>query len=241
MKAPVKFTNTNNKPKSEMSYGYYTAPEAPVTYQRREGGTFVANIFGYIEEPAQYADLMSALEMMEEHDDMVINLQSGGGCVSTTDMLVHSLRKTKGHVHFIATGQIASAATILLLEAHSFELSENFAAMCHCGSTGAHGTLSEFRQAAPFQAKYMEKLIRNTYKGFLTDAEIESMIDGKDVYLDAEQWLDRSEKRNEYYKAETEKLVEAMNKAAEREATPEKPAPKKRVVKAATKPKVEVK
>ena len=226
MKEITKFTN--KKPKQELSYSYSTSNPAPVTYQRKEGGIFVCNIFGYIEEPEQYEDLIAALEIMDESDEMIINLQSGGGSVPVTDMIVHALRKTKGHVHFVATGQIASAATILLLEAHSFELSENFSALLHSGSLGEGGTLSEFRQAAPFHIKQMEKLIRNTYTGFLTEQEIEDMLDGKDLWLESSQWLERSEARNDWYKSETQKITDAMNEQAEKEPDKNCPIPVKK-------------
>lgn len=219
MKEKLKFTG--NKALS-INGAYFGG--VPVSYTPHRTGTFTADIYGYIEEPAQFADMVTALELMEPEDNMIVNLQSNGGCASTTDMILHALRKTKGNVHFVATGQNASAATIILLEAQSFELSENFSALIHCGGLGDGGTLSEFRQSSPHHIKMMERLIRNTYAGFMSEKEIESMLDGKDYWMDAEEWCQRHEQRNRWMQEEMEKFEKAAQKALK---APKKPRSKK--------------
>lgn len=219
MKEKLKFTG--NKTLS-INGAYFGG--VPVSYTPHRTGTFTADIYGYIEEPAQFADMVTALELMEPEDNMIVNLQSNGGCASTTDMILHALRKTKGNVHFVATGQNASAATIILLEAQSFELSENFSALIHCGGLGDGGTLSEFRQSSPHHIKMMERLIRNTYAGFMSEKEIESMLDGKDYWMDAEEWCERHEQRNKWMEEEVAKFEK---KALEALKPPKKPRSKK--------------
>ena len=168
--------------------------------------------------------MIDALGMMEQDDEMVINLQSGGGCLSTTDTILHALRKTKGQVHFVATGFNASAATILLLDAPSFELSEDFSALIHCGSLGDAGNLNEMRQSAGFHIKRMETLLRNTYAGFMSEQEIEEMLNGKDLLLNSEEWCQRHEQRNKWMEEEVAKFEK---KALEALKPPKKPRKKK--------------
>lgn len=208
----IKQSNTPSNRKSSSGFDFYES-KIPVTFTPNKSGRFTVDIYDYIESPTQFSDMITALELMEQDDDMVINLQSGGGCLSTTDTILHALRKTKGSVHFVATGFNASAATILLLEAQTFELSEDFSALIHCGSLGDRGTLSEMRQSTSFHIKKMENVLRNAYAGFMTDQEIQDMLNGKDLLLDAEEWCLRHEKRNEYFKQETEKIVKAIEKA----------------------------
>ena len=219
MKEKLKFTGNKTLSVNGAYFG-----GVPVSYTPHRTGTFTADIYGYIEEPAQFADMVTALELMEPEDNMIVNLQSNGGCASTTDMILHALRKTKGNVHFVATGQNASAATIILLEAQSFELSENFSALIHCGGLGDGGTLSEFRQSSPHHIKMMERLIRNTYAGFMSEKEIESMLDGKDYWMDAEEWCQRHEQRNKWMEEEVAKFEK---KALEALKAPSKPRKKK--------------
>jgi len=203
---------------------FFDDNKVPVSYSPSKCGRFTVDIYDYIESPSQFSDMIDALGMMEQDDEMVVNLQSGGGCLNTTDTLLHALRKTKGQVHFIATGFNASAATILLLDAPSFELSEDFTALIHCGSLGDAGNLNEMRQSAAFHISRMEKLLRNTYAGFMSEKEIEDMLNGKDLLLDSEQWCERHEQRNKWMQEQVEKFEKAAQKALK---APKKPRKKK--------------
>ena len=218
---------TRQPQRSQSFNDFFQSNKVPVTYTPHRTGTFTVDIYGYIEEPSQFSEMVTALELMEAEDEMIVNLQSNGGCASTTDTVLHALRKTKGKVHFVATGQNASAATIILLEAQSFELSENFSALIHCGGLGDGGTLSEFRQSSPHHIKMMERLIRETYAGFMSEKEIESMLDGKDFWLDAQEWCDRYEKRNTWLQEQMQKEMEEVSKTI-------KPAKKPRNKKASS-------
>lgn len=203
---------------------FFDNNKIPVSYAPSKCGRFTVDIYDYIESPSQFADMIDALGMMEQEDEMIVNLQSGGGCLSTTDTILHALRKTKGQVHFVATGFNASAATILLLDAQSFELSEDFSALIHCGSLGDGGNLNEMRQSAGFHIKRMETLLRNTYAGFMYEQEIEDMLNGKDLLLTASEWCERHEQRNKWMEDEMEKFEKAAQKALK---PPKKPRTKK--------------
>jgi ATP-dependent protease ClpP protease subunit len=218
-------TQFTRKPLAETKAAYnpfVVDNKVPVSFTPHKSGTFTVDIYDYIESPTQFADMITALGMMEQDDDMVINLQSGGGCLSTTDTLLHALRKTKGRVHFVATGFNASAATILLLDAPTFELSEDFNALIHCGSLGDAGNLNEMRQSAAFHIQHMENLLRKTYAGFLSEKEIEDMLNGKDILLDAEQWCERHDQRNKWLQDEMDKLEKAALKALKPTKKPRK-------------------
>jgi oligoendopeptidase F len=44
----------------------------------------------------------------------------------------------------------------------------------------------------------MERVLRQSYEGFLSEPEINDLLKGVDIWLDAEQWVERHEARNEY-------------------------------------------
>jgi len=180
---------------------------------------FSAEIFGYIEDANQMSDIVEALDAMNDSDRFELKLSSGGGCLSTTDTLITAMRRTKGHVHISCSGNIASAATLILLEAHSFELSDHFTALIHCGSLSETGTSAEFAKSAPFYLKWMQDFLRSSYQGFLTPEEIEQVIEGRDMLMLGEEWFERSEKRNEWMQEQVEKMM----KAAEDLNKPKKP------------------
>jgi len=201
-----------------------------VSARPTENLIFSADLYDYIQDNNQISDIVEALSSLEEGDRFELRLSSGGGCLSATDTLITAMRRTKGHVHVSASGNNASAATLILLEAHSFDLSDHFTALLHCGSLSEAGTLQEFSKSAPFFTNWMQNFIRNSYAGFLSEDEIQQLLDGRDYLLTNQEWFDRSEKRNEWMQEQVEKLM----KAAEDLNRPKKPRkPRERKVHAA--------
>jgi ATP-dependent protease ClpP protease subunit len=189
----------------------------PVSFMPSKTGTYFIDIIGEISDASQFSDAISVLNMVDEDSDVVINLSTNGGSLAAADSLIHALRKTKANVHFVASGICHSAGSLLLLEAHSFELSEGFSSLIHCGSLGNIGAFNQYKSQAAFDVMYMERTMRNAYRHFLTEEEIENVLKGQDLWLDAEQWMVRSEARNECYKQEHLAYEAAM--LAEQEAT----------------------
>lgn len=202
----------NNKNKQANSDEDFYTNEIQVQYFPNKHGVYKANLFGPIVSPEQFSQIVTVLDIMSEEDELVINLSSGGGSLCAVDNLLHALRKTAGSVHIIATGNVSSAATFVLLEGDSFELSEGFEATIHCGSLGYGANFNEVALQAPFQLKHMEKYLRGAYEGFLEPSEMENMFKGQDILLDARDWYERSMKRMEYFKNKHEAAEKEANK-----------------------------
>jgi ATP-dependent protease ClpP protease subunit len=160
--------------------------------------SFGIDLFGAIKDPRQFIRAISALEAAEEGDEVVINLSSLGGDLDATDTFLQAMLECRGDVVIRATGGCHSAASIILLAAPSFSLSERFNCLIHCGSIGNGGTLAEYREASKFHLAHMEKILREAYEGFLTEGEIEALLGGKDFWIDSEEFMRRHELRNEY-------------------------------------------
>lgn len=184
------------------------------------GYKYHADLFGEIESPSQFSNIVHALSIMEEDDLFELNINSNGGSVAAGDTLIHALGKCAGTVHMVATGSCDSMASAILLQADSFELSEDFSSLIHSGSTGYGSHYQEYKQWSEFNIKHIEKSIRRHYTNFLTEEEIVSVLDGKPVVLDAEAWMERNDKRNELLAAQYEAQMLA-------EAVEDKPTKKK--------------
>ena len=172
-----------------------------VNYIPERIGRWIIDIDDGIASPAQFQLAIRALEMADEDNPVQINLQSPGGSLGAADALIHAMHKCKGHIHVIGTGNCSSAASLILLAANSFELSEGFSSLIHCGSLGAIGTLSEYTSQSAFDSQFMANYLRKHYEGFLTEAELENMLKGQDIWLDSVAWCERHNKRNEYFLA----------------------------------------
>ena len=159
-------------------------------------------LYGPIETSFDFADAIEALSRCERDDTVTIYLSSPGGCVSAVDALLHAIKTAQDKgvvVHCIASGLCASAATFVLLECTSFELSNGFHALIHNGSLGDGGAFNQFRASTAFYLKYMEERLRDVYQFFLTEEELNAVMDGKDIWLTPEEWGERYDKRNEAY------------------------------------------
>jgi len=162
-------------------------------------------LYGSIETSFDFADAIEALSRCERDDTVTIYLSSPGGCVSAVDALLHAIKTAQDKgvvVHCIASGLCASAATFVLLECTSFELSDGFHALIHNGSLGDGGSYNQFRASTTFYLKYMEERLRDVYKHFLTEEELDQVMDGKDIWLSPEDWIERYSQRNEVYMQE---------------------------------------
>ena len=162
-------------------------------------------LYGPIESAFDFAEAIETLARCDEGDTVTIHLSSPGGCVSAVDALLHAIKTAQDNgvnVHAVASGLTASAATFVLLECSSFELSDGFHALIHNGSLGDGGSYNQFRASTTFYLKYMEERLRDVYKHFLTDEELDQVMDGKDIWLSPQDWIERYQKRNEAYLAE---------------------------------------
>lgn len=209
----------NKQTKQAGSYTEEMSEEIQVQFFQNKSGTYVADLFGYINSPAQFSQIVTVLNNMRPDDELVINLCSLGGSLSAISSLLHAINKTEGNVHICATGSNASASTLVLLSGHSFELSEDFEALIHNGSFGIGGNFNEMRVQANFALGHMEKILRNHYQGFLSDFEIEEMLKGVDIVMGPEEWYNRATSRIEKMQAALAEMQKAEEKAARKPRT----------------------
>lgn len=192
---------------SKQSSGSEGSAEFPVGFIPHKSGTYRIEINDGIYNVGQFSTAIMVLENATPDDDVEIHLQAPGGCVNSTDAFIHALRKCRANVHMVATGGCHSAITHILLEADTLELSSGFNACLHCGSDGAYGNVNEYRIKAKFDEAFRDKQFRETYEGFLSDKEMTDMLNGIDIWLNGEQWMERAIKRHEHFTAKMEAML----------------------------------
>lgn len=169
----------------------------------------------YIDEPIRelsyYRSLLHYMRQMEEHDELRIWIDSDGGYLDSAMAISDAMNNAEGSVTVIVTGHAYSAAGAIALQAPSLMVGDNASFMCHTASYGTnYGKQSDIEGLVHYNKRTVEKLCRETYKYFLTDAEIELMLLGKDYWFDADETKERLEKRQELIKAEAEGIVAAQ-------------------------------
>jgi ATP-dependent protease ClpP protease subunit len=206
----------NSKRNKEASWGYDTPEPFNVTVQTNVQHTFKIKLFGPIEDPSQFDYAIEAFERATDVDRVLVHLSSPGGSVDATDTFLNAMHNCAAPVHVMASGGCHSAATIILLNAPSFTLSDGFNCLIHNGSTGSYGKMSDYRAETRFTGEFMESLMRRTYEGFLSEEEIAQLIDGKDFWMGPEEFCQRAERRDELLsEAAEEEGLEKLEGAAE--------------------------
>lgn len=180
-----------------------------------------------IGEPSDYIELCDVLRSASPNDEVLIRFNSGGGLLSTGDMIINAINESQAHVHGYIEHLCGSMSTMLFLACHSWSLSESAEFFIHSASGGTIGKEHENYASIMFARKKLHKMVRNRYAGFLTETEIENVLNGQDYYFDSEEIAERLENFTEFQKKKYEAELEAFQK--EQEDTPTK-KPKKKIL-----------
>lgn len=155
-------------------------------------------LMGAIGDPEDYVDVCHALRSCAPGDEFFLRLNSMGGQVRSGNQLINAINECQGTVIGFIESDCGSMATFLFLACHTWGVSKYAEWFSHTISAGNWGKENETFEASQFLRKQTHKRIREEYKGFLSDEEIESVLKGSDIYLDADQIMDRLENFVEY-------------------------------------------
>lgn len=202
------------KKEKQAMYYDHEPTEFSVNFIPDRSGTYIIEIDGAIESPKQFSTAVQILGLAKEEDTVEMRITDcPGGSIGATDGFIHAIRKCQAHVHMVAAGGVHSAGSMILLEADSFELASGFNSLIHCGSGGSVGNMNELRVQNRFDEEFYVRKFKETYEGFLSVKELDDMLEGKDIWLDAQQWVDRAQFRSEYFKKKYEKALKEKNKS----------------------------
>ena len=144
-----------------------------------------------IDEPSFYNELCHNLYCADESDTFTLHINTPGGMLDTTFMLLDAMRNSKAHVIGHLTGTVASAGTIIALTCDELIASDDLAWMSHYYSAHIGGKGNEIKARQDFTERTTSATFRRIHEGFFTKKEIEEMIDGKDFWLDEHEVRER--------------------------------------------------
>ncbi len=148
-------------------------------------------ISGPVTEPEDYVDLIDALYTGKPNENIVIHLNTPGGRMDTTLQILNAIKTTDADVVCVADGEVASAGSLILFAATQIAVQPFSYVMIHDGSEGTGGKLNENLKQAQFSANLTSKLYHEIYEPFFSKEEIDSVLDGQDMWLLAEEVNER--------------------------------------------------
>lgn len=165
-----------------------------------------------IEEPSEYRELLSILFNASEDDTVNIFINSNGGHLDTALAIVEGLKSTSARVTAVIIGACHSAASIISMYCHEVAVLDNAYSMVHTASYGTAGNTGNVKAHTEFTTRQVEKLLNETYEGFLNKEELVKVKQGVELWFDADEIRSRMEHRVQFLTQKIKKLSKAASK-----------------------------
>lgn len=183
---------------------------------------------GNIETADEYLEWFDIIRHAGPTDVVRIIINSYGGDLFTAIQFLRVLGESEATVIVSVEGACMSAATMIFLCADQFEVSDHSMFMFHNYSGGAVGKGGEMLDQLQHERIWSEKLLRSIYEDFLTEDEIKSMLNNKDLWMEGDEVIKRLEAKKA--KLEAEKAEEESEEHTIIEVV-KKPVARKKVAK----------
>jgi len=190
-------TKLKRSPQSQDSMNEFDGPSKARYFAQPVATVVNLYLCGEIKAAEEYVEWFQLFRAAGETDTIYIRINSEGGDLFAALQIVRAIQESNATIVCSVEGICMSAATLIFLSADRFELSDHTMFMFHNYSSGTIGKGGEmYDQITHFRA-WSEKLFASFYKDFLTPEEIKSMLDNKDIWLDAEEVAKRLKNRIE--------------------------------------------
>ena len=163
---------------------------------------------GTIEKPEEYIEWFDVIRHSSENDVIKIYINSEGGNLFTAIQFMRVLSETQATVWISVEGACMSAATMIMLCGDAYEISPHSMFMFHNYSGGTVGKGGEMYDNIVYERKWSERLLNEVYADFLTQDEIEWMLNNKDLWMDGEEILGRLKEKVAKYETQTVEIAE---------------------------------
>ena len=177
-----------------------------------------------IEEPSKYRELISLLVNASPNDKIHLFINSNGGHLDTAGAILSGILSSQAEVTAFLMGACHSAASLISMYCHAVHVYDTAYMMIHTASFGSSGNTPTVKAHTDFTIKQCEKLMKDAYEGFLTAEEIKKVLNGIEIWFNAEEIKPRLKKRFLAVEMQDKKLAEKKN-----EIVDQKPAKKIKV------------
>lgn len=174
---------------------------------------------GDIESSEEYIEWFDTIRSAGKSDVLKFYINSPGGDLFTAIQFMRVMNDTEANIIVSVEGACMSAATLVFLMGHNFEVSPHSMFMFHNYSSGVFGKGGEMYDRLAHEKEWSKKLLEDVYTDFLTETEITAILDNKDIWMDGDSVIKR-------LKSKVAKMEAA--EAAE-EAQPKKRRRKKKI------------
>lgn len=177
----------------EISLASLAQPNTLFITEYQDHTLFEYYLVGNITGAENYTDLCHTLRKAEPQDKFIIRINSGGGQVYSGNQIINAIQECEATVVGYIEGICGSMTTFIFLACDDWVVSDLGEFFAHTSSSGAWGKEHETYEASQFFRKQTYKTIRDGYQVFFSEEEIDKILAGSDIYLDAGEVRERLE------------------------------------------------
>jgi ATP-dependent protease ClpP protease subunit len=166
----------------------------------KKANTIKIYLTNAIEEPLNYNEACYMLDTADKNTVVEIYLNTPGGIIDSAFMLADAIKRTKATVKAYLSGTVASAGTLVTMVCDQVEVSPHLSFMIHNYSGGMAGKGHEMKARQKFTDDHLNEAFKSFYSGFLTDEEMERVIEGTDLWMNSAEVQERWNSRIDYLK-----------------------------------------
>lgn len=160
--------------------------DVPVVVDK-DNNNIKAYLTDSIGDPPMYNELCYYLSTAEDDATVDLYINTPGGVVDSALMLSNAIENSKAFVTAHLSGTVASAGTIIALSCDELIINSHLSFMIHNYSGGMHGKGHEMKARQKFLDDHLNTVFRYFYKDFLTEEEMERVIEGTDMWMNEEE------------------------------------------------------
>jgi ATP-dependent Clp protease protease subunit len=157
---------------------------------------------GAIEEPYTYNEMCYLLDTADADTTVDIYLNTPGGIIDSAFMIANSITNSKAKVIGHLSGTVASAGTLISMACDELNLTPHLSFMIHNYSGGMAGKGHEMKARQKFTDDHLNQAFKSFYSGFLSEDEMDKVIEGTDLWMATEEVTERWANRVTYLKGE---------------------------------------
>jgi ATP-dependent protease ClpP protease subunit len=148
-----------------------------------------------IDCPDKYRDFLTILFNSDENDSINLFINSSGGSLDSTFAIIEGLKYTQATTTAMLVGPCFSAASMIAMYCDQIVVFDSAYMMIHTAFFESQGSARNVKAHTEFTVKMIEKMLHETYDGFLTSEELEGVKSGVELWFDADQIRNRFQER----------------------------------------------
>lgn len=155
------------------------------------------HLYGPIGHPEEYIEDLTFIRSLGEGEVCSIYCNSPGGAVDTGLAIAGAVRDSPADFIFHVDSECSSAATFVMLQCSAWRIDPNARIFIHNYQGGSMGSGHEMFKQLEFEREWSRQLLNDIYRHFLTDEEIDKVLNNDVIFMSGQECSDRLNKRME--------------------------------------------